>query len=144
MGKMKEVDERFLRFGYVGFTAVTKVNEFIGFLEKGQVEGTRCKDCGKVFFPPRSDCCQCLGNHMEWFEVSGPGRLITCSRLQYAPAGFENELPYTIALVEFETCKVFGRLSPEISEDEAAPGMSLKVEVRRLPDDRLTYVFNKA
>jgi uncharacterized OB-fold protein len=143
MGKIKETDDRFLRFGFVGFTAMTKTNDFIDFLEKGEVRGTRCKDCGKVFFPPRSDCCQCLSDHMEWVEVSGPGKLVTYSRLQYAPAGFEAELPYTIALAEFENCKVFGRLSPEIAEDAVAPGMALTIEVLHLSDERLTYVFKE-
>lgn len=142
MGSIKEVDDRFLRFGFVGFTATTKSNDFISFLEKGQIAGTRCKECGKEFFPPRSDCCQCLSDQMEWFEVSGPGKLVTYSRLQYAPVGFEKELPYTIALAEFQNCKVFGRLSPEISEEAVIPGMALKIEVCRLPDERLTYVFS--
>jgi len=84
MGK-KEVDDRFKKFGTVSFTAITKTNDFIDYLEKGKVMGTRCKDCGQSFFPPRSDCYQCLPGEMEWFEVSGTGKLVTYSKLEYAP-----------------------------------------------------------
>ncbi len=52
MSLTKEVDDRFKKFGTVSFTAITKTNDFIDYLEKGTVAGTRCKVCGLVFFPP--------------------------------------------------------------------------------------------
>ena len=56
MGSIKEADERFKKFGTVSFTGISKVNDFIGHLEQGKVMGTRCTDCGMMFFPPRADC----------------------------------------------------------------------------------------
>ena len=61
MGKKKEVDDRFKKFGTVSFTSITKINDFIDSLEKGKVMGTRCKGCGLAFFPPRADCGQAHG-----------------------------------------------------------------------------------
>ena len=75
--KNKEVDDRFKKFGTVSFTAITKVNDFITHLEEGRLMGTRCKDCGLNFFPPRADCHQGRTSNMEWFEVSGTGKLVT-------------------------------------------------------------------
>ena len=75
MGKKRDVDDRFNKFGTVSFTAITKTNDFIKHLEDGRVTGTKCLDCGAVFFPPRADCCHCLSSNMEWFEVSGKGKL---------------------------------------------------------------------
>jgi len=144
MAKKKEVDTRFSKFGTVSFTSLTKLNDFIDRLEQGKVSGTRCKGCGMVFFPPRADCYQCLGNDMEWFDISGPGKLLTYSKLEYAPVGFENDLPYTIALVDYGDYKVFGRLESRLSEDEIEVGMDMKVAVNKLPDRQLTYVFKKA
>ena len=51
----KEVDDRFKKFGTVSFTAITKTNDFISYLEEGKVMGTRCKECGTIYFLPRSD-----------------------------------------------------------------------------------------
>ena len=51
-------DTRFSKFGTVSFTALTKTNDFIDYLEGGKVEGTKCKQCGAVLFPPRADCYQ--------------------------------------------------------------------------------------
>jgi uncharacterized OB-fold protein len=135
----------FERFGTVGFTSQTKAAPFIDYLEKGVLAGTKCKSCGAFYFPPRPDCCQCLSSNMAWSEITGKGKLISCSTLIYAPTGFEADLPYTIALVEFDNhAKVFGRLSKEIKEKDVAIGMELKYAIFKLPNDRITYEFKKA
>jgi uncharacterized OB-fold protein len=142
MAKKKiEIDDRFKKFGTVSFTAVTKVNDFIDYLENGKVMGTKCKNCGKQFFPPRADCYNCLNSDMEWFEVNGTGKLVTYSTLKYAPVGFENDLPYSIALVDFGDYKVFGRLSKELPEDSVDIGMELKAQAIKLPNGQLSYEF---
>jgi len=139
----KEADDRFRRFGTVSFTAITKTNDFIGYLEEGKVMGTRCKDCGASYFPPRSDCFRCLDNNMEWFEVSGIGSLLSFTELEFGPAGFEGDLPYTIALLDYGDYKVFGRISKDIPYEELHVGMELKAEVRTLPNGQLNYVFKR-
>ena len=141
--KEREIDDRFKKFGTVSFTATTKVNDFVSYLEQGKVMGTRCKKCNLMFFPPRADCYQCLDSDMEWFEVSGTGELVTFSKLQYAPVGFEQDLPYCIALLDYGDYKVFGRIDKEIPDEEIKVGMEMKIEVRQLPEERLTYVFTK-
>ncbi|OGP96837.1 MAG: DNA-binding protein [Deltaproteobacteria bacterium RBG_16_47_11] len=135
----------FERFGVISFASQTKAAPFVDYLDKGILMGTLCKKCGALYFPPRTDCSQCLSKEMEWTEVKGKGKLMSYSTLIYAPTGFEADLPYTIALVEFENkMKVFGRLSKSIKEDEVAIGMDLKYQVVKLPKDRITYEFTKA
>ena len=114
MGKKKEVDDRFKKFGTVSFASTTKVNDFISHLDEGKVTGTRCKDCGAVFFPPRADCYKCLTSNMEWFDVSGTGKLVSYSKLEYAPVGFDGDLPECIALLDYGDYKVFGRLAGDL------------------------------
>lgn len=140
----REVDDRFKKFGTVSFTSITKTNDFMSLLEEGKVEGTRCKDCGLVFFPPRADCYQCLTSNMEWFEVSGTGKLVTYSKLEYGPVGFEGDLPYTIALLDYGEYKVFGRLSKDLADDEIEVGMEMKTVTNQLPNGQVNYIFEKA
>ncbi len=145
MGKAKKnIDDRFKKFGTVGFTATTKVNDFVTHLEEGKVTGTRCKQCGKSYFPPRADCCQCLDSAMEWFPVEGSGKLVTFSRLSFGPAGFKEDVPYTIALVDYGQYKVFGRIADGIEEKELSVGMEMTTRVNQLPNGQLNYVFEKA
>ncbi len=134
----------FERFGIVSFTSKTKAAPFVDLLQKGILAGTRCNSCGILYFPPRPDCFHCLSSDMEWMEISGQGRLVSYTTLRYAPTGFEADLPYTIALVEFENkMKVFGRLNKEIQDEEIKIGMSLKYAVVELSNDRLIYEFKK-
>jgi len=144
MGKEKVEDTRFSRFGVVSFTALTKVNDFVDYLEQGKLMGTRCKVCGKVFFPPRADCYSCLSSDMEWFDVKGKGKLLSFTKLSYAPVGFEGELPYTLGLWDFGDYKVFGWVSKEIPEEELEVGMEMAPRVVKLSEDRLLYEFVKA
>jgi len=143
MSEKKEIDDRFKKFGTVSFASVTKVNDFIDFLEKDKVMGTRCKDCGMAFFPPRADCYQCFSSELEWFEISGKGKLLTYSKLKYAPVGFENDLPYCIALLDYGDYKIFGRIASNIPEDKIELGMEMKVVVNKLPYGQLNFIFDK-
>ncbi len=142
--KKKQVDDRFKKFGTVSFTSISKVNDFVDYLEKGQVMGTRCKDCGRIFFPPRADCCDCLTSNMDWVEVTGQGKLVSFSKLEYAPVGFGDDLPYCIALLDYGDYKVFGRIADDVPEEEIQVGMEMTTKVNTLPNGQLNYVFHKA
>jgi uncharacterized OB-fold protein len=144
MAGKKEADIRFGKFGTVSFTSITKINDFIDYLEQGKVMATRCRDCGTVFFPPRADCYKCLDSNMDWREVSGTGRLVTFSKLEYAPIGFGDDLPYAIAVLDYGDYKVFGRIAGSVPEEEIRIGMEMKTVVNELPNGRLNYVFQKA
>lgn len=142
--RKKETDARFSKFGTVSFTAITKVNDFVDHLEQGKVMGTRCKICGAAFFPPRADCCRCLASDMDWYEVSGTGKLVSYSRLEFAPMGFGEDVPYAIALLDYGDYKVFGRIAGDVPENEIRIGMVMRTRVNTLPNGRLNYVFEKA
>ncbi len=144
MDRTKEVDDRFKKFGTVSFTALTRTNDFIDHLEAGRVSGTRCRDCGLTFFPPRADCYRCLTSNMDWFDVAGAGRLVTYSRLNFAPVGFEADVPYCIALLDYGDFKIFGRIAADLPEEDLKIGMEMKTAVNRLPEGRMNYVFQKA
>lgn len=140
----KETDGRFKKFGTVPFTATTRVNDFITHLEAGQVTGTKCNSCGKKYFPPRADCSSCLSSQMTWFPLEKKGTLATYSTLKYGPHGFEGDLPYTIAVVDFGEFKAFGRIAAEVPVSGLAIGMELTPTVNRLPNGQLNYVFQKS
>lgn len=144
MAGKKEVDIRFSKFGTVSFTAITKINDFIDYLEEGKIMATRCKDCGAVYFPPRADCFKCLDSNMDWEEVAGTGKLVTYSKLEYAPIGFGDDLPYAIAVLDYGDYKVFGRIAGSVPEEEIRIGMEMKTKVNQLPNGQMNYVFEKA
>ncbi len=134
----------FESFGTVSFTVETKAADFMMYLEQGKVMATRCRKCGQKYFPPQMDCPKCLDSDVEWFEIKGQGKLTTYSMVHYGPTGFEDDVPYLVAVAEFEDgVKIFSRLSKKVSEGDIKVGMPVKVVPVQLPDNRISYEFQK-
>ncbi len=132
----------FEKFGEISYITETKVADFVKHLEEGEIAATKCKACGKLYFPPRADCIDCLSSDVEWILLSGRGRLITYTTAYFAPAGFE--APYTLALAELEEgVRVFTRLGKDVKEDGIELGMNVKLVPVRLDDGRITYELRK-
>ena len=133
----------FEKFGEISYITETKIADFVKYLEEGEIAATKCKACGKLYFPPRANCIDCLSNDVEWIPLSGRGKLITYTTAYFAPAGFE--APYTLALAELEEgVRVFTRISKDVKEDEIELGMNVKLVLIRLDDERITYELKKA
>ncbi len=135
----------FDQFGVVSFTSATKTEKFVEFLENKKLCGTVCKSCGAKFFPPRSDCSLCLSDDMDWFEIEGPGELISYTTAMYAPAGFENDVPYSLGVANFpEGVKVFGRLDKSLTDDKIKAGMKVKAKIVTSGEGRVSYELSAA
>jgi len=135
----------FEQFGVVSFTAVMRTEQFVDLLRDGRLSGTVCKSCGTRYFPPRSDCRVCLSDQMDWFPISGEGTLLTFTTAMYAPAGFEQDVPYSLGVAEFpDGLKVFGRMDKSMPSDQIKAGMKVKVKVVHLDQDRLSYELTAA
>jgi len=134
----------FEKFGPVSFTSETKAVDFVGFLEQGKVMTTKCQKCGKIHFPPKMDCSACGTSEVNWIEINEVGELVAYSTVMYGPAGFENDVPYSIAVIKFRNgLQVFGRISKSISIDNIKVGMKLKLVPIKLPLDKVSYEFKQ-
>ncbi|MCK5561516.1 MAG: Zn-ribbon domain-containing OB-fold protein [Thermoplasmata archaeon] len=131
----------FEEFGRITFVPFTKVTDFVEYLKDGKLKGTKCKKCDKVYFPPKADCTDCNSSEVEWLEFSGNGKLQTYTIINAAPTGFEDQVPYTIGVIDLEEG---GRLlawfeKKDIGEDELQVGMNVMVVPKKLEDDRVIY-----
>lgn len=134
----------FGRFGKVSYVSETKVADFVKHLEEGRIMATRCSRCGKLYFPPRADCPDDLSADMSWQELTGRCKLLTYTTAHFAPTGFQNDVPYTIALAQCEEgAKVYALLSKDIDEKEVSIQMDLRVAPVKLPNGRVTYELRK-
>jgi uncharacterized OB-fold protein len=135
----------FEKFGKISLTPETKVEQFANYLAEGKVMATRCKGCGTRSFPPRVDCSNCLASEVDWFEVKGPARLLTYTISNYGPTGFEDDVPYALAVAQLdEELKIFGRLSKDIKAEEIKIGMELKSVPVTLTNGQISYELVKA
>lgn len=122
----------FERFGQSGYLSQTKVTTLISYLEKGLVAGTRCKSCGRLYFPPRADCLDCRKSEIEWFPIEGRTRLVTFTEVYFAPPAFQQGTPYLLGLAEFNNgLRVFAPINREVERSELKPGVELVLRPRR-------------
>lgn len=118
-------------FGRVSYCPHTKVSDFTIHLKDGRLMGSLCSACGHRSFPPRADCPKCLSGEFEFFEMSGEGTLLTYTRIEAAPSGFEDLAPYTCGVVDMkETGRFLAWFGETIPEAEIKIGMKLQVVPR--------------
>jgi uncharacterized OB-fold protein len=134
-------------FGKVSFVPYSKVQDFAVHLKDGRLMGSSCKGCGYTTFPPRADCPECLAGEFEFKEYSGKGKVLTFTEIAAAPTGFEDEVPYTVAVVELEGG---GRLLAWVGDTIPAAEMDIGTEVQVVPriadeteDIRVYYTVEK-
>jgi len=133
----------FGRFGKVSYVAETKLQDFMKYLEQGKIMGSKCKNCNRVYFPPRADC-DCMSGEPEWIELSGNCKLITFTTVHFAPASFRYDVPYVLGVAQFEEGPtVFAPLGKEIKQEEVKVGMQLKLVPTKLPGDKIIYELRK-
>ena len=116
----------FEKFGQSPYISQTKVVPLISYLEKGIVSGTRCKNCGRLHFPPRADCLRCRKSDMNWVPIEGRAKLITFTEVFFGPPAFEQSTPYFLGLAEFDNgLRVFAPISKSIELKELKPKIEL-------------------
>ena len=76
-------------------------------LGERKLVGSRCKSCGKHYFPARPMCPDCHGKEMEPMELSGKGKLAAYSVIYInttamIQAGFDRKNPYCAAVVHLD------------------------------------------
>ena len=117
-------------FGLVNFCPATKVTEFAQHLRDGYLMASRCVACGQQSFPPRADCASCRSAEFEFTEISGEGTIMTYTQIDAAPAGFEDQVPFTIGVVDL---KEGGRLLAWFGETIPEGSMEIGMPVQVVP-----------
>jgi len=70
---------------------------------RGQLMVQRCDRCHECQFYPRGICANCWSNDIKWVKASGKGAVWTFTvTYQNRTPGFNEEVPYVLALVELE------------------------------------------
>ena len=72
-------------------------------LKKRELRMQKCRDCGKVWFPPAFGCPQCLSTNYEWAKLSGKGKVWSWSVFyQVYYQSFAKDIPYNVIQVQVD------------------------------------------
>ena len=97
--------------------------------------GTVCSQCGERSFPPRQVCPQCGAEVTQSCNFSGRGEVFTFTTIYEPPSGYEENAPYTVALVKLVEGPMVTAQLTDLGEAEPAIGMPVEMVVRCIRQD---------
>ena len=120
---------------------ISKNLKFYEGLKEGKVYATKCKECGKLYFPPNADCPDCLTTELEWVPLSSEAEVETFTHVVIRPTTFQQNKPYTVAIGKLkEGVKVLAWLTG-FKLSEIKVGMKVKLVAKTSTEGNPTYEF---
>ncbi len=96
--------------------------------------GEVCPHCDHKIFPPRDICSNCCDEAHELFSFSGKGEVYSYTTVYEAPAGFEDQIPYTVALIKLEEGPTITAQLTDL-HGEVTIGMPVEMVTRKMRND---------
>lgn len=103
--------------------------------QRYRLEGTKCKQCGAISFPPRIICPDCKSAHMESYELIGLGKVYSYTIIHQAPDIFDKNIPYAVALIDLEGGTRITAQLTDIDPADVSIGMPVEMVIRKIYED---------
>ena len=103
--------------------------------QRYQLTGEVCPHCEAKIFPPRDICNHCGGEARTLFNFNGRGEVYSHTTIFDAPAGYEENVPYTVALVKLEEGPIITAQLTDLGNDKVEIGTPVEMVTRRLRSD---------
>jgi uncharacterized OB-fold protein len=103
--------------------------------QRYKLVGEVCPHCEAKLFPPRDICPECGGEAKSLYTFSGRGEVYSHTTVQDAPAGFEDNAPYTVALVKLEEGPLITAQLTDLGDQDVEIGTPVEMVTRRLRTD---------
>ena len=97
--------------------------------------GEVCPHCDAKIFPPRDVCPNCGGEAKTTFAFSGKGEVFSYTTIYEAPTGFDENAPYTVALVKLEEGPLVTAQLTDLGSQAVEIGMPVEMVTRRIRED---------
>jgi uncharacterized OB-fold protein len=97
--------------------------------------GEVCPHCQSKIFPPRDVCPECGGEAKTAYQFSGKGEIYSFTVMHDAPAGFEDNIPYTVALVKLQEGPMVTAQLTDLGEAPVQIGMPVEMVTRKIRAD---------
>ena len=97
--------------------------------------GEICPHCEAKIFPPRDVCPECGQEAKTTYNFSGRGEVYSYTTIYNAPQGFEDQAPYTVALVKLEEGPMITAQLTDLGDDDVEIGTPVEMVTRRLRQD---------
>jgi scaffold protein (connect acetoacetyl-CoA thiolase and HMG-CoA synthase) len=97
--------------------------------------GEVCPHCDSKIFPPRDVCPECGGEAKTLYTFSGKGEVYSYTTIYEAPAGYDSDAPYTVALVKLDEGPMITAQLTDVDQDAVQIGMPVEMVTRKMRED---------
>ena len=97
--------------------------------------GEVCPHCSSKIFPPRDICPECGGEAKTAYAFSGRGEVYSYTTMYDAPVGFEDNIPYTVAIVKLAEGPMITAQLTDLGEQAVKIGMPVEMVTRKIRQD---------
>ena len=94
--------------------------------------GEECAGCDLKIFPPRDICPGCGDHTKADFSFSGKGQVYSHTTVYEAPAGFEEQAPYTLAMIKLREGPMVTAQLTDLGGQKPQVGMPVETVTRKL------------
>lgn len=106
--------------------------------------GEVCEHCSAKVFPPRDICPECGEEAKTLYQFSGKGEVYSFTTVYEGPAGFEENTPYTVAMVRLQEGPLVTAQLTDLDNRDVEVGMPVEMVTRKLrnaTDERGLLVY---
>ncbi len=97
--------------------------------------GEVCPHCDAKIFPPRDVCPHCGGEAKTQYAFSGKGKIYSYTVMRDVPTGYEENIPYTVAVVALDEGPMVTAQLTDLGEEPVEIGMPVEMVTRRIRQD---------
>lgn len=102
--------------------------------------GSKCTNCGTVYFPPRGVCPACTSHRqsiekMIPFPLTGEGEVLSYTVVHDAAEGFEMQVPYVMALVRTPEGPILTAQIVDVEPGQVEIGLKVRATFRKLREE---------
>jgi uncharacterized OB-fold protein len=103
--------------------------------QRYKLVGEVCPHCEAKLFPPRDVCPECGLEAKTLYTFSGRGEVYSFTTVYDAPSGYEENAPYTVALVKLEEGPLVTAQLTDLDDRPIEIGTPVEMVTRRLRSD---------
>jgi uncharacterized protein len=103
--------------------------------QRYKLVGEVCPHCETKLFPPRDVCPECGQDAKTVYAFSGRGEVYSFTTIYDAPAGYEENVPYTVALIKLEEGPLVTAQLTDLGDQPVEIGAPVEMVTRKLRND---------
>lgn len=116
-----------------------KLHQYYENLQAGRLSTTKCANCGKISWPPRTVCPECMSDELYFEDLPEKGEIIVVT-VQEGGAFPGFKPPLIFALLQFGEVRFIGKLL-DVDPNQLAPGRKVRLNVEKQEDGRVLQAF---